>query len=246
MLPVVDIIEVGAGGGSIAWIDEVGALKVGPRSAGGHPGPICYGQGGTEPTVTDANVVLGRRQPAAVPRRRDAARRRRPRARAIRRNIAEPLGMSIERRRARRSSRSRSPRCRWRCAAVSVERGYDPRDFAMVGIRRRGPAARGADRARAAHPDASIVPRVPGHFSALGMLMADLRHDYVRTYYKRARRASDSARSGAIFDEMVDDGRSAAGRRRHRPTTRCASQLFPRHPLRRPGVPDPDAGRAAK
>jgi N-methylhydantoinase A len=59
MLPVVDIIEVGTGGGSIAWIDEVGALKVGPRSAGGHPGPVCYGQGGTAPTVTDANVILG-------------------------------------------------------------------------------------------------------------------------------------------------------------------------------------------
>ena len=72
MYPVVDIVEVGAGGGSIAWIDDVGALKVGPRSAGGHPGPVCYGQGGTEPTVTDANVVLGRLGPNSFSRRRDA------------------------------------------------------------------------------------------------------------------------------------------------------------------------------
>ena len=63
MLPVVDIVEVGAGGGSVAWLDEVGALKVGPRSAGAHPGPACYGQGGVEPTVTDANLVLGRLSP---------------------------------------------------------------------------------------------------------------------------------------------------------------------------------------
>src|SRR5207302_5130894 len=63
MLPVVDVVEVGTGGGSIAWIDEVGALKVGPRSAGGQPGPIAYGWGGTEPTITDANVVLGRLSP---------------------------------------------------------------------------------------------------------------------------------------------------------------------------------------
>ena len=104
MLPVVDIIEVGAGGGSIAWIDEVGALKVGPRSAGGHPGPVCYGQGGTEPTVTDANVVLGRRQ---SPTASSAARCRStstPRARAIRTKIAEPLG--YERSTKRRSASS--------------------------------------------------------------------------------------------------------------------------------------------
>ena len=83
MCPVVDIVEVGAGGGSIAWIDEVGALEVGPRSAGAEPGPICYGRGGTEPTVTDANVVLGRIGADALPRRRDAARRREARATAI-------------------------------------------------------------------------------------------------------------------------------------------------------------------
>ena len=81
MLPMVDVVEVGAGGGSIAWIDEVGALKVGPRSAGADPGPICYGCGGTEPTITDANVVLGRLDPDELPRRRDEARRRRRRAR---------------------------------------------------------------------------------------------------------------------------------------------------------------------
>ena len=84
MFPVVDIVEVGAGGGSIAWIDEVGALKIGPHSAGSDPGPICYRRGGEQPTVTDANVVLGRIGARELPRRRDGARRR-SRARRARR-----------------------------------------------------------------------------------------------------------------------------------------------------------------
>ena len=92
MLPVVDIVEVGAGGGSIAWIDEVGALKVGPHSAGADPGPICYGRGGTEPTVTDANVVLGRIGADVVPRRRDAARRATPARRASPSRLGERSG----------------------------------------------------------------------------------------------------------------------------------------------------------
>ena len=78
MVPVVDVVEVGAGGGSIAWIDEVGALKVGPQSAGADPGPICYRGGGTEPTITDANVVLGPAQSRRFPRRRDARSTARP------------------------------------------------------------------------------------------------------------------------------------------------------------------------
>jgi N-methylhydantoinase A len=167
MLPVVDIIEVGAGGGSIAWLDQVGALKVGPRSAGGHPGPVCYSQGGTEPTVTDANVVLGRVSAT--------------------RFLGGEMPLDVE-------------------AAREVERGYDPRDFALVAFGGAGPV-HSAEIARELHIPTMIVPRVPGHFSALGMLLADLRHDYVRTYYKPLL-DSDFAELTRIFDEMIADGRT--------------------------------------
>ena len=101
-VPAIDLAEVGAGGGSILWIDGGGALQVGPHSAGASPGPVCYGQGGAEPTVTDANVVLGYLNPRASGRRRGAARRRHARAAAIAERVAGPLGMSSRRRRTAR------------------------------------------------------------------------------------------------------------------------------------------------
>ncbi len=180
MLPVVDIIEVGAGGGSIAWIDQVGALKVGPRSAGGHPGPVAYGQGGTEPTVTDANVALGRviaerflggEMPLNVQAARDS----------IRVKIAEPLGISVNEA-ALGIIKIAIAEMSLAVRGVSVARGYDPRDFALLGFGGAG-GLHAAEIARELHIPTLIVPRVPGHFSAFGMLMADLRHDYVRTYY---------------------------------------------------------------
>jgi N-methylhydantoinase A len=203
MLPVVDIIEVGAGGGSIAWIDAVGALKVGPRSAGGQPGPVCYGQGGTEPTVTDANVVLGRVIASRflggeMPLDAQAARE------AIRVKIAEPLGLTINEA-ALGIVKIAIAEMSLAVRGVSVARGYDPRDFAMLAFGGAGPL-HAAEIARELHIPTLIVPRVPGHFSALGMLMADLRHDYVRTYYKPLA-ASDFAEIGRIFDEMIADGR---------------------------------------
>src|SRR5579884_830649 len=182
MLPVVDIIEVGAGGGSIAWIDEVGALKVGPRSAGGYPGPVCYGHGGTEPTVTDANVVLGRLSPTRflggeMPLDDEAARG------IVKIAIAE-MSLAVR--------------------AVSVGRGYDPRDFALVAFGGAGPV-HAAEIARELHIPRLIVPRVPGHFSAFGMLLADLRHDYVRTYY-RPLLESDFDEIEKMFDAMITEG----------------------------------------
>ena len=203
MLPVVDIIEVGTGGGSIAWIDEVGALKVGPRSAGGHPGPVCYGQGGTAPTVTDANVVLGRlsanrflggEMPLDVEGARDA----------IRETIAGPLDLSIEAA-ALGIIKIAVAEMSLAVRGVSVERGYDPRDFAMVGFGGAGPL-HSAQIARELHIPTLIVPRVPGHFSALGMLMSDLRHDYVRTYYKSLA-DSDFDEIRRIFGGMIDEAR---------------------------------------
>jgi N-methylhydantoinase A len=204
MLPVVDIIEVGTGGGSIAWIDEVGALKVGPRSAGGHPGPVCYGQGGTAPTVTDANVILGRLSPSRflggeMPLDVEGARE------AIRKTIAVPLDLTVEAA-ALGIIKIAVAEMSLAVRGVSVERGYDPRDFAMVGFGGAGPL-HSAQIARELHIPTLIVPRVPGHFSALGMLMSDLRHDYVRTYYKSLA-DSDFAEMGRIFGGMVDEARA--------------------------------------
>jgi N-methylhydantoinase A len=204
MYPVVDIVEVGAGGGSIAWIDEVGALKVGPRSAGGHPGPVCYGQGGEEPTVTDANIVLGRlvadrflggEMPLDVGAARDA----------IRTRIAEPLGLTVEEA-ALGIVRIAIAEMSLAVRSVSVGRGYDPRDFAMIAFGGAGPL-HSAEIARELHIPTVIVPRVPGHFSALGMLLADLRHDYVRTYYKSLN-GCDFAAIDAIYDELIAEGRA--------------------------------------
>jgi N-methylhydantoinase A len=202
MLPVVDIIEVGAGGGSIAWIDEVGALKVGPRSAGGHPGPVCYGHGGTEPTVTDANVVLGRvsstkflggEMPLDVAGAREA----------IRTKIADPLHMSVDEA-ALGIVKIAIAEMSLAVRAVSVGRGYDPRDFALVAFGGAGPV-HAAEISRELHIPRLIVPRVPGHFSAFGMLLADLRHDYVRTYY-RPLLTSDFAEIEKMFDGMIAEG----------------------------------------
>src|SRR5579883_1505193 len=202
MLPVVDVVEVGTGGGSIAWIDEVGALKVGPRSAGGHPGPIAYGWGGTEPTITDANVVLGRLSPTRflggeMPLDVEAARE------AIRTKIAEPLRMSVDEA-ALGIVKIAIAEMSLAVRAVSVGRGYDPRDFALVAFGGAGPV-HAAEIARELHIPRLIVPRVPGHFSAFGMLLADLRHDYVRTYY-RPLLESDFDEIEKMFDAMITEG----------------------------------------
>lgn len=180
MLPVVDIVEVGAGGGSIAWIDEVGALKVGPQSAGGHPGPICYGWGGKEPTITDANVVLGRVDAdrflgGEMPLDVDAARD------GIATRVAESLGLNANEA-AMGIIKIAVAKMSLAVRGVSVERGFDPRDFAMVVCGGAGPL-HATEIARELHIPTVVVPRLPAHFSALGMLMTEVRHDYVRTFF---------------------------------------------------------------
>jgi N-methylhydantoinase A len=177
MLPVVDIVEVGAGGGSIAWLDPVGALKVGPRSAGAQPGPACFGRGGTEPTVTDANVVLGRIDPGDF--LGGELHIDRARAEAALRTIAEPLGMTVTEAAlgiVTIADASMSLAVR----AVSVERGRDPRDFALVVSGGGGPL-HGVGIARDLGIPVVIVPQRSAVFSAEGLLSAPLRHDYVQT-----------------------------------------------------------------
>lgn len=177
-LPVVDIIEVGAGGGSIAWVDAGGALKVGPRSAGASPGPVCYGLGGTEPTVTDGNLVIGRL----------AARRflggnmdldRAAAAQAIERVVAKPFKMKLTDA-AHGIVKIADARMSALVRAITLQRGYDPRDFTMIAFGGGGPlhACAIARELRIPHV---LIPPQPGHFSALGMLLTDLRQDIVQT-----------------------------------------------------------------
>jgi N-methylhydantoinase A len=181
MLPVVDIVEVGNGGGSIAWIDAAGGLKVGPLSAGAVPGPACYGQGGTEPTVTDANLILGRSDPAyflgsGIRLQREKA------AEAITEKIAKPLRLSLEDA-ALGILTIANFNMSLAVRAVSVEKGYDPRDCVLVPSGGGG-ALHAVAIARELAVPRVIVPPMPAHFSAFGMLVADLKHDYVQTFVR--------------------------------------------------------------
>ena len=205
MEPVIDVVEVGAGGGSIAWLDEIGALKVGPGSAGADPGPICYRAGGTEPTITDANLVLGRLDPndfLGGEMELDA-----PGAeRGIQEKIAAPLGMSVTAA-AQAIIDIADSKMSLAVREVSVAKGYDPRDFVLVASGGAGPLHMRAI-ARELHIPTVVVPLFPAHFSALGMLVADERHDFTRTCYAELG-AADFARLLAICREMIEEGDSA-------------------------------------
>jgi len=177
-VPSLDIVEVGAGGGSIAWIDDGGALRVGPHSAGAEPGPVCYARGGKKPTVTDANVVTGYMNPSAIAGSmmridRQAA------WDAIKNHIADPLRLDVYEAAYGISQIANAAMMR-ALRAVSTERGRDPRDFTLVSFGGAGPI-----HAAALAEDMEIakvlVPVFPGLFSALGLLLADYRHDYIRS-----------------------------------------------------------------
>jgi N-methylhydantoinase A len=195
MLPVVDIVEVGNGGGSIASIDAGGSLKVGPQSAGAAPGPACYGQGGTEPTVTDANLIAGRIDPeyflgSGIRLQRERA------ARAIEEKIARPLGLSLEEA-ALGILTIANFNMSLAVRAVSVEKGYDPRDCVMVPSGGGGPLHALAIARELAVPRV-IIPPMPAHFSAFGMLLADLKHDYVQTYVRELTEVSGAQLADAF------------------------------------------------
>src|SRR5437870_6188422 len=181
-IPVLDIVEVGTGGGSIAWLDEGGGLHVGPPSAGAAPGPASYGRGGTEPTVTDANVILGRLSPerflgGEMRLDRNAA------VTALRDRLAQPLNVNLERAASGMLQVATSAMAN-AVRHVTLERGLDPRDFVLVAYGGGGPL-HAASVARELSIRTVIIPQAPGHFSALGMLMADLRRDYVQTLFAR-------------------------------------------------------------
>jgi N-methylhydantoinase A len=177
-LPMVDVRTVGAGGGSIAGLDRAGMLRVGPESAGSAPGPICYGRGGTRPTITDANLVLGRLDPARLLAVRDAVPMQRIRD-AFAREVGEPLGLSVEQA-AEAAIRLANVHMTGAIRMVSLSKGHDPRDFVLFAFGGAGPLHAVALAREIGIPEV-LVPARPGLTNALGCLVADLRQDLVNT-----------------------------------------------------------------
>jgi N-methylhydantoinase A len=218
-VPVIDLAEVSAGGGSIAWVDRAGALRVGPKSAGANPGPVCYGRGGSEPTVTDANLLLGyldKRSLLAgdLPIEHAAA------VAAVQKRLAEPLGVDV-----RTAAAAVIDVVNHAMAEVlkivSVQRGYDPREFVLAAFGGAGPLHAAALADELDIPEI-ICPPIPGAFSALGLIGTDLKRDYVRTLQSTG---GPDAETAAIIEEafaaleseggaMLDRAGVAAERRR--------------------------------
>jgi N-methylhydantoinase A len=204
-LPMIEINTIGAGAGSIAWLDNWGGLHVGPRSAGSDPGPAAYGRGGTEPTVADANIALGRLHPDRFIGGKMSVDRQAARA-AIAKKVGKPLNLSIEEAaagiiRIANANMERAVR------VSSAERGYDPRDITLVAFGGAGPLHATALAKAAGIPNV-LVPEAPGVFSAIGLVMADIRHDFVQT-----RMMKDDAISPdelvPLYEQLVAEGREA-------------------------------------
>jgi N-methylhydantoinase A len=174
-IPIIDLHIIGAGGGSIAWRDSGGALNVGPRSAGAEPGPACYGRGGTNPTVTDANLVLGRLSPDYF---NGGRMRLDPEAaRAAVGRLAAEMGLGLEET-ALGIIRVVNANMTKGIASVTILRGIDVRDFSLLSFGGAG-GVHALDLARSLQMKEAIVPPLPGTFSAVGLLVSDVRHDYV-------------------------------------------------------------------
>ncbi len=207
-LPVVDIVEVGNGGGSIAWVDNAGGLHVGPKSAGADPGPACYGKGSMDPVVTDADLVLGRINGGRFlngAMQLDVA----AASRALDEKVGKPLGLSTMEAAlgvATISDANMSLSVR----AVSVNKGVDPRDTAMIAFGGAGPLHAIAI-AREIFIPRVVIPKLPGTFSALGMLMASWRQDFVRTLVGRLG-ALDKALVERVYAELATDGKAQMAR----------------------------------
>lgn len=203
LAPFIEIHAIGAGGGTIVWVDASGMLRVGPQSAGASPGPASYGRGGENPTITDAYLILGMLDPDAflggkMPLRKDLAE-------AAFRKVAERVGMSVE-----------------ECAlgavtildynmvdairVVSVEKGHDPRDFALMAYGGAGPLQVGSLASKLNIPKC-LVPMYPSHLSAWGILAADLRHSFARTV-NRYEDQIDFDDFNAKVEEMVAEGKA--------------------------------------
>jgi len=204
-IPMVDVFEVGTGGGSIAMLDDAGALRVGPQSAGAEPGPACYGRGGTRPTVTDANLILGR---LGADRFLGGEMQLDVKAaeRALREHLAQPLGIGV-REAADGILRIAVTAMSYAVKGVSTERGLDAAAFPMVAYGGAGPLHAAAI-AREIGIGRVIIPVAPGHFCAFGMLHSDLRYDYVRTWFTPLVAASFGDLE-KVFASLVKEGRAA-------------------------------------
>ena len=199
--PMIDIHSIGTGGGSIAWIDEGGALRVGPRSAGSDPGPACYGRGGVKPTVTDANLVLGYLNPGAIGGGEinldvEAARK------AIETDIAQPLGMPVEEAASgifRISNSAMTNAIRY----VSVSRGRDPRVFALMAFGGAGPVHVGVQ-AKDLGVNTILVPKNAGVFCALGCIISNFKISKVKSFIGRSNSIKIDELN-AIFEELENE-----------------------------------------
>ncbi|MEM3952861.1 MAG: hydantoinase/oxoprolinase family protein, partial [Nitrososphaerota archaeon] len=201
-VPVVDTFEIGNGGTSIAWIDEIGNLRVGPKAAGAYPGPACYGKGGKEPTVTDAYVVNGLINPeyllgGAMKIYRDLA------VKTIKEKIADHYNISIEEA-SEGIIKLANENAAYAIRVVSVQRGYDPRDFTLIAHGGSGPmfAPFISEELEIKKIIVPVIP--PGVFSAWGMLTTDIRHDLVVTEVIRLDREDASKRVNEIYRDLEE------------------------------------------
>ena len=203
--PVIDLIEIGAGGGSIAWVDPGGVLRVGPQSAGADPAPVSYGKGGTEPTITDANLVLHRLDPdhflgGEMRLDEEAA------YKAIKEKCADPLGLDVVEV-ALGIVEIANTAMTNALRRISVQRGYDPRDFVLVAFGGAGPVHANRLAAELEIPTV-LVPMSPGTTSAMGLLVTDLKHDYSTTLIQRTDQL-DFDRVNGIYHDMGERGEKA-------------------------------------
>jgi len=209
-VPMVDVRTVGAGGGSIARVDAAGLLQVGPDSAGSVPGPICYGKGGLEPTISDANMALGRMDPGKLNTISGDVSLETIRA-AFQSRLGDALGLdAIEA--AAAVLRIATAKMADAVRMVSISLGEDPRDFALFAFGGAGPLHACAI-ARELGVPRVLVPARPGITNALGCVVADLRHDYVATV-NQPLDACDMEEVHALFARQVEEGRAAIGRER--------------------------------
>ncbi len=209
-VPMVDVHTIGAGGGSLARIDDAGMLRVGPESAGANPGPICFGRGGTRPTITDANLVLGRLNPDAL------LKVERPvSVDFVRRHLAEavgaPLGLDAEQA-AAAILRIANDKMAGAIRMVSLARGHDPRDFALFAFGGAGPL-HAAALARELGIPRLLIPMRPGITNALGCVVADLRHDFVRTVNRPLPQLPDGL-VREVLEAQIDEGKRTLARER--------------------------------
>jgi N-methylhydantoinase A len=203
-VPAIDLAEVGAGGGSLVRVDAAGGVQVGPESAGAVPGPVCYDRGGTEPTITDANVILGYLNPHHLVGGAVALNAARA-AVVFEDKVARPLGLELARA-AHGAHLIAAANMIRAIRAVSTERGRDPRGFALFAFGGNGPLF-ACGMAEQLGMKRIVVPPSPGLFSSFGLLYADTEHHYARSF-RRLTRAIDLAELNAAWDALADQARA--------------------------------------